>query len=146
MLRFSDEKIIEALEKCGGVVSHASKALGAGRNTVDQRIRRNPHLQVKLNEIRESNLDFVESKLMELIAKGQPSAIIFYLKCQGKDRGYVERVEQTRKASSDLMLPVLGPPRATSMAEWQEQNRRETRVLAETTPKPSPATDEGTES
>ena len=78
MLKYTESQIIEALEKCAGVVSHAAKALGTSRTTVDQRVKRNPHLQAKLEEIRESNLDIAESKLFELIRKGQPSAIIFF--------------------------------------------------------------------
>jgi hypothetical protein len=123
----TDEQIVKALECCGGIVSHAAKTLGRSSNcALKKRIDRSEHLTGKLKEIREVNIDFVESKLMELINKGQPSAIIFFLKCQGKERGYVERLENTGKDGRDFaLLPAIAPPRAISMEEWLEQNKKE---------------------
>ena len=90
-----------------------------------------------LNDIREDALDYVESKLFELIDKGHPSAIIFFLKCQGKHRGYVERQEVTGRDGAEVILPVLAPPRATSMEEWLEQNRLEQNDAAKRLPEAS---------
>jgi hypothetical protein len=95
------------------------------RTSLSRRISGSSALKDKLGDIRESNIDIAESKLMELIGKGQPSAIIFFLKCLGKDRGYVERVETTGKDGADLVLPIVAPPRATDMDEWLQQNRKE---------------------
>ena len=123
---YSDKEIIAALEAAGGIVTHAAQVLGgADRKNIARRISRSETLKAKLAECREVNIDFAETKLMELIAKGVPSATIFYLKCMGKERGYVERVEQTGKDGKDLLLPVIAPPRASSMEEWLEQNRKE---------------------
>ena len=122
---YSDEQIIEALEKHGGLVLHAARALGCNRSSLTGRIKKNPDLQIRLDDIRQCNIDIAESKLMELIQNGQPSAIIFFLKCLGKERGYVERVEQTGKDGKDLILPVVAPPRATDMDDWLAQNRKE---------------------
>ena len=126
--KFSDQQIIDALERNGGIILQAAKALGTGRNTVADRISRTPSLKKEAARIREQNIDFAESKLMELIEKGQPAAIIFYLKFQAKERGYVERVEQTGKDGKDLRLPIVAPPRAKSMEEWLEQNRKEAKA------------------
>ena len=40
-------------------------------------------------------LDFAESKLFQKIKEGDSTAILFYLKTQGKARGYIERSEVT---------------------------------------------------
>ena len=42
---------------------------------------------------RETAIDHVESKLMGAIDDGNVTAIIFFLKTQGKSRGYTERSE-----------------------------------------------------
>ncbi|NOR84757.1 hypothetical protein GQ473_01435 [archaeon] len=47
--------------------------------------------------IPEIKLDFYESKLNELIKEGNPTAIIFALKTQGKSRGYIEKQEHEIK-------------------------------------------------
>ena len=47
----------------------------------------------KIDDIKNIALDFVESKLIGKIKEGDIVAILFYLKTQGKKRGYVERVE-----------------------------------------------------
>ena len=41
----------------------------------------------------ESSVDLAESKLIEAIKDGNLTAIIFFLKTQGKSRGYSERSE-----------------------------------------------------
>jgi|TARA_Y100000310_G_scaffold31852_1_gene30197 hypothetical protein len=123
--KYSDDQILEALEKCGGVVLHAAQALGAARASIQRRIDNSKELTQQLKDLREVNIDIAESKLMELIRKGQPAAVIFYLKCVAKHRGYVERAEVTGKDGADLVLPIANVPRATSMEEWLEQNRKE---------------------
>ena len=72
----TDEQIVEALECCGGVVSHAAKTLGRQNSALKKRIDRSEHLTEKLKELREVNIDFAESKLMELLSTGPPSAIL----------------------------------------------------------------------
>jgi hypothetical protein len=52
-------------------------------------------IQPWLDEIQEAMLDLVEAKLREKVNEGNMTAIIFYLKTKGKQRGYVERSEQT---------------------------------------------------
>ena len=45
----------------------------------------------KLNEAKEAKKDFIESMLLEKIAKGDTIATIFACKCLLADRGYVEK-------------------------------------------------------
>ncbi|MEF2920033.1 MAG: hypothetical protein U0O22_06120, partial [Acutalibacteraceae bacterium] len=47
----------------------------------------------QVDEINEATLDFVESKLLENIKKGEVTSIIFYLKTKGRNRGYQEKTE-----------------------------------------------------
>jgi len=58
-------------------------------------------------EIEESMIDLAESKLMEMIKKGDNlGAICFFLKCKGKHRGYVEKAEHTMDHSGTLLLEI----------------------------------------
>src|SRR5690606_5307349 len=59
-----------------------------------------PEFAEAVNEINEVSLDFVESTLFKLIAKGNVAATIFFLKTRAKRRGYTERneIEHTGRA------------------------------------------------
>lgn len=46
-------------------------------------------------DVRESLIDEAEAQLHKNIREGKEASLIFYLKTQGKDRGYVERKEVT---------------------------------------------------
>jgi phage antirepressor YoqD-like protein len=86
--------ILEALEKSLGVVTTACKIVGVGRTTFYQWLKDDEVFAQQVKDIENIALDFVESKLFENIRDGKTSETIFYLKTKGKNRGYVERVEQ----------------------------------------------------
>lgn len=87
----SDEQIAAALAEFRGNVSAAAKRLGLPRTSVERRIHGNEDLEVVLLDARETMLDFAESALFAAVLAGKSWAIQFYLKCQGKKRGYVEK-------------------------------------------------------
>ena len=65
-------------------------------------------------EARESALDEAESELMKLIRAGNLTAIIFFLKTQGKSRGYSERSDfghATRDGPVQVTFKINGEPR-----------------------------------
>jgi len=90
-----DRSVIEkAIIKAFGNLSTASKSLGIERPTLYSWIEQEG-LEQAVIEGRNSRIDFVESKLDQKIGSGDTTAIIFFLKTQGKSRGYVERQEVT---------------------------------------------------
>ena len=89
--RVTDEQIAEALQKAGGFISHAAKLVGLTNGAVHHRIKRSEELQAILDDARITHLDIAEVELLKAMKGGQPWAVCFFLKCQGKKRGYVER-------------------------------------------------------
>lgn len=91
--QYSAEQMIEAIKAANGIIATAARRLGCDRSTVYAYINKYKTVAAARDEARETTLDWVESKLMEQIGVGNMTAIIFYLKTQGKQRGYIERVD-----------------------------------------------------
>jgi len=87
------KEAIEAIVKAKGFVATAATLCNTSRTTMHSMINKHPKLKEAVDDAREKNRDFAEGKLMMAIDEGNITAIIFYLKTQGKDRGYVERQE-----------------------------------------------------
>lgn len=104
------KKMVEALRKCKGIVSHAAEVAGVSRKTHYEWLKTDEEYKAEVEAIDEGTIDFVESKLFELIngvtlgkevdgevkvydAPPCKTSIIFYLKTKAKSRGYIERSE-----------------------------------------------------
>jgi hypothetical protein len=95
-MKFTNEQCIEALRKNAGFVSVAAKALGVTFQAVYKRISENEDIKEAYDEIKESHLDMAEYALISKIKDDRDlGSICFYLKTQGKKRGYSERQELT---------------------------------------------------
>jgi hypothetical protein len=88
----TDEEIIEALEKCHGLISPSARYLGFTRQALEYRLKTNPKLEEVRKACREEALDFAENRLIECVDKGSFPAIAFMLKTVGKSRGYTEEI------------------------------------------------------
>ena len=99
--------MIQALKKNNGIMARAAQALGCARSTVSNYIDRYPTVKAAFDEANETNIDFVESKLMSNINSGDTTAIIFFLKTKAKHRGYVERQEVTGADGKDLRISYV---------------------------------------
>ena len=75
-------------------VSLACQQCHIGRSTYYYWLKECDAFKQNINEIREGLIDFAESKLMQEVRSGNTTAILFFLKTQAKDRGYIERTEQ----------------------------------------------------
>ena len=91
--RYTDEQILHAVGKTGGLVYLAAQALGCDPATIHHRAQKNPKIREAIETQRGRILDFAESKLLEAVNKGEAWAVCFLLKTQGKVRGYIERAE-----------------------------------------------------
>jgi hypothetical protein len=85
--------MIAAMEKSLGVVSSAAKAAGISRDTHYRWMKEDEEYSNQVNDLSEVALDFAESSLHRQIQSGQTAATIFFLKCKGRGRGYIEKQE-----------------------------------------------------
>lgn len=93
-------QIEAALRATGGFVTYAAKQLGVTHQAVTLRIKNSPQLQRVQDEVRESYLDLAEHALLKKIRDEDLGAICFYLKCQGRNRGYIERPKEDQMSES----------------------------------------------
>lgn len=106
------KRALECLEESKGIVSAACQNANISRTQFYEWVNTDPEFKAAVEAVNESAIDHVESKLLEKIngvsmatktnEEGEPivyslppsdTAIIFYLKCKAKKRGYVERAE-----------------------------------------------------
>ena len=85
------KELVVALKKHLGIVSSACEAIGISRTTYYKYYNEDETFRNEVNTIGDHTLDFVESKLFELISNGNVAATIFFMKTKGKRRGYIER-------------------------------------------------------
>lgn len=112
--RYKADEVAAAIKKAKGFVTVAARDLGCTTQTIHN--YRNAYKAVAdaFEESRESHLDFTEGKLLEQIKAGNITGIIFYLKTQGRNRGYIERsqveiVQKELQAFLDLIEKELPP-------------------------------------
>ena len=107
MKNIKKKKVLEVLAKNRGIIVSACKAVDISRHAFYDWLKKDPEFKKKYEEILEEAVDAVESKLYDKIEKQEDTtAIIFYLKCKGKNRGYVDKqiVESTVKFAKDESL------------------------------------------
>lgn len=91
--KITDKEILEALPGTGGIQLAVARKLGCARETVNRAISKSDRLKAAFAQEKESLVDLAESQLLKKIQNGDNTMIIFFLKTQGKARGYIERVE-----------------------------------------------------
>lgn len=100
-------RIVKALEETHGLLTMAAKRAGVTYRTVQRYIHDYPTVAQAVQDSKDAMLDFAEGKLMQNIKDGDNTAIIFYLKTQGKLRGYVERQEVSGLGGGPIQHQVI---------------------------------------
>ena len=96
------EKLLEELRNSLGLRTTACNKVGVSTHTFYNWLNSDPAFAARVHDIDEEMVDTVEAYLYKLIKAGNPASIIFYLKCRGKHRGYVERVETKELSASEM--------------------------------------------
>jgi len=97
-------RIIKAIGECNGLLTVAAAKAGVSYTTINRYVAEYPSVKQASLDARERMLDFAEGKLYSKIKAGDNTAIIFYLKTQGKARGYIERQEFANPAGESFRV------------------------------------------
>ena len=109
----TEAQLSEALKVSGGNYQGAASVLARRekiritRQAIAKRVQASEKLQEICTEAKETLLDLAENKLYELVLQGDKAAIFFYLKTQGKRRGWSERQEITGEDGASLTAPII---------------------------------------
>ena len=88
------EAVIDAIRDYNGNLAAVGRKFGCTRQAVDQYVKNHPTARAACAESRETMLDNAESILYKKVLAGDTQELLFFLRTQGKSRGYTERVEQ----------------------------------------------------
>lgn len=97
---FTAAQVIAALQETKGMMFLAAKRLGCSHETIRRYCQRYPTVQAAKDAERGEMVDTAELKLWQSIQNGEAWGIAYCLSRLGKDRGYVERVEQELGANT----------------------------------------------
>ena len=92
---------LKVFEKALGNVSVACINFNIERSTFYDWYNNDADFRAKADAVKEIRKDFLESAFDKRVKAGDTTAIIFGLKTQCKDRGYIEKTEQEVKIDSD---------------------------------------------
>lgn len=112
------EQFLKALNAGYGIILTACEAVNISRNTYYKWKREDDEFRQRVEEIQESQIDFVESKLINAINANDTTAIIFYLKTKGKKRGYTEKILPAANT-----LPVAGDNALPDQSSKEKEKR-----------------------
>ena len=85
---------LKIFDGCSCNVSIACNQLHISRRTYYDWRDSNPKFKEESDAVRESLIDYAESKLHTNIKDGKEASIFFFLKTQAKSRGYIETIDQ----------------------------------------------------
>jgi len=89
--RSQKEAMLDAMEKNLGIVTDSCRQIGISRDTHYRWLKEDKQYKKAIKDIENVALDFAESALLQQIKKGNPLSTMFYMKCKGKKRGYIEQ-------------------------------------------------------
>lgn len=121
------QAFLEALNASYGIIAEACEAMHMSRSTFYRWYKTDEEFKEQADIITETQIDYVESKLLKNISAGDTTAIIFYLKTKGKARGYSEKAAPKEDKPQPVYAMLPGPGVETVDTE-EAKKRMERRV------------------
>ena len=105
-LTLKQKKFLQAYKATMGNVTKACEMTGVKSRRSYYDWLENEEFAKEIELLQETQVDFAESMLFKNMSEGKETSIIFYLKCKGKKRGYIEKQEigVTDKDGNDVKL------------------------------------------
>jgi len=94
-MEIKEKEAIAGVKNSFGFVTEIAKKLKCSRMTIYRLMDEYPLMKEARDDEKEATKDFAEGKLLHNIKKGKEISLLFFLKTQAKDRGYIERSEIT---------------------------------------------------
>ena len=128
--------LLLALKETLGVITPALTMANVSRTRFYEWVKEDEVFNKEVKAFSEVALDFAESQLHKNIKEGKETSTIFYLKCKGKKRGYLERevIDPTALVGA-LNLFAMGHK---LIQEGEEQERTHVKQLHTIAPPPPP--------
>jgi transposase-like protein len=101
------KKFIETYSKKACNISETCRKIGMHRDTYYKWRNDDEEFRKACEEAEESLIDFAETQIMKNIKDGKETSLIFFLKCKGKKRGYVEKQEIQHSGSIEFKAEDL---------------------------------------
>jgi hypothetical protein len=119
--RSQKEAMLDAMEKNLGIVTDSCRQIGISRDTHYRWLKEDKQYKKAIKDIENVALDFAESALLQQIKKGNPLSTMFYMKCKGKKRGYIE--QQDVKITGNMKFKAdFGESNPIQSASESEEN------------------------
>ena len=101
------QEYVDALNSSQGLVYIAAEKLGVVASSVYRAAERYPAVNEAIQHQKGKRLDTAEASLWKAVINGEAWAVCFYLKTQGKARGYTERHEVTGADGGAVGLQIV---------------------------------------
>jgi hypothetical protein len=101
------EELIQAIHEHRGLIASAASALNVHRSYIYYRMEKSPEIREAVKDAREALKDFAEGQLLLNIQRGKEVSLLFFLKTQAADRGYVERKQVDVYVKQEINLLLL---------------------------------------
>jgi hypothetical protein len=120
MTKVSTQRLRDAINGSGGVLSVIAAKVGVSRQAIAKRMKR-PELAALLDQEKQAALDRAESQMMRLIEDGDGAMIRFFLSTIGKGRGYTTRSEISADVNGIGAVTIFLPSNGRDEESTQPQ-------------------------
>jgi hypothetical protein len=98
---------LKIFEMNAGLIYLSCKKAKIDPKTYYNWLKSSEEFATAITDVKEGFKDYAEGKLYEEIRNGNLTAIIFYLKCKAKDRGYIDRQEIDFSGKQEITIGTV---------------------------------------